>query len=109
MKDRDSRSWIVGEGIPARDHTSQGEERVEATTSGFQLIEARGKGSVVRRFPYVYVGASGDRRIYANEQKERCVFLKKHVVSGLYSRSNFARFVCSCIIVSGPLSLLREP
>jgi hypothetical protein len=52
MKDCDSRrSWIGGEVISSRDHTGQGEERAEATTSGFQLIEARGKGSTIWSFP----------------------------------------------------------
>jgi hypothetical protein len=39
-KDHDSISWIGGEGIPYRDHTSQGEERAEAAAGGFQSIEA---------------------------------------------------------------------
>jgi hypothetical protein len=50
MKDSDSRSWIGGEGIPSRDHTSQGEERAEVVVGGFQRIEVRGKCSVVRVF-----------------------------------------------------------
>jgi hypothetical protein len=52
MKDCDSRSWIGGEGLPSRDHTCQGEERSEEATSGFHLIEARGKGSIIRSMLY---------------------------------------------------------
>jgi hypothetical protein len=60
MKDCDSRSCLGGEGIPYRDHISQGEERLEATTCGFQLIESRGKGSAIQRFSYnIYVRVYG--------------------------------------------------
>jgi hypothetical protein len=34
---------------------------------------------------------------------------QKACSSGSYNRSDFARFVCSCISLSGPLSLLRSP
>jgi hypothetical protein len=57
----------------------------------------------------VYVGISGDKLVYAVLLKERHVHHKKHVRSGLYSRSDFVGFVYDFIFVSGPLSLLREP
>jgi hypothetical protein len=50
MKDDDSISWISGEGSPSRDYIGQVEERTEAAAGGFQLIEARGKCSVVQVF-----------------------------------------------------------
>jgi hypothetical protein len=52
MKDCESRSCLGGEGNPSRDNISQGEERLESTTCGFQLIESRGKGSAIHRFLY---------------------------------------------------------
>jgi hypothetical protein len=47
--------------------------------------------------------------IYMGFLKERCIHLKNHARYGSYNKKNFARFVCSCISLSGPLSLLREP
>jgi hypothetical protein len=37
------------------------------------------------------------------------VYLKNHVVKGLYDKVDLVRFVCSCISLSGPFSLLRGP
>jgi hypothetical protein len=37
------------------------------------------------------------------------VHLKKCVVQGSYDIVYFDKFVCSCISLSGPFSLLREP
>jgi hypothetical protein len=51
-KDCDSRSWIGGEGISFRVHTDQGEDREEVVAGGFQLIEARGKCSIIRKLSY---------------------------------------------------------
>ena len=56
----------------------------------------------------VYTGFSGDRCIYASLLKERRAHLEKHARFGSYNRADFSRFVCSCISLSGPLSLLRE-
>jgi hypothetical protein len=114
MKDYDSRSRIGGEGFPSRDHTGQGEERIEAVAGGFQLTESREKCSIVNGscrtiFPYMYVGASGDMRVYASVTKGRCVHLKNRVVQGSYSGIDCTRFVCSCMSLNGPLSLLQEP
>jgi hypothetical protein len=55
------------------------------------------------------VGFNGDMHIYVGFLKKGCVHLEKHAISGSYSGSNFVKFVCSCISLSGPLSLLREP
>jgi len=57
----------------------------------------------------VYMGFSGDKCVYAALLKERHVHLEKCVKSGLYNRTEFAKFLCNCISLSGPLSLLREP
>jgi hypothetical protein len=80
MKNYDSISSIYEEGIPSRDHTGQGEEIADIAASGFLPIEAIGKGNIIQRFSYVYVGASGYRSVYEGEDKERRVYLEKYVV-----------------------------
>jgi hypothetical protein len=57
----------------------------------------------------MYVGLSGDRHIYASLIKERYIHLEKCARFGSYNRSDFAKFVCNCNSLSGPLSSLREP
>jgi hypothetical protein len=57
----------------------------------------------------MYVGASGDTRVYTCVTKGSRLHLEKHVVEGSYAKANCVRFVCSCISLSGPLSELREP
>jgi hypothetical protein len=47
--------------------------------------------------------------MYAGQLKANHVYLKKSVVQGLYDRVYLAKFVCSCISLSGPFYLLQEP
>jgi hypothetical protein len=56
----------------------------------------------------VYAGLNGDMH-YGGLLKERHIHLENHVRSGSYNRTNFARFVCIFISLSGPLSMLPEP
>jgi hypothetical protein len=35
------------------------------------------------------------------------MYASQRVVQGLYDRADLVRFVCSCISLSGPFSLLR--
>jgi hypothetical protein len=61
------------------------EERVEAASGGFQLIESRGKCSVIQKLVYIiFIHVCGcqwrQARIYMGKLKESCIHLKKNVV-----------------------------
>jgi hypothetical protein len=47
--------------------------------------------------------------MYTSRLKANCVHLKKDVVQGPYDIVDLTRFVCNCISLSGPFSLLWEP
>jgi hypothetical protein len=56
------------------------------------------------------MGHSGDSRVHmqGSQEGESCT-PRKACNSGSYNRSDFARFVCSCISLSGPLSCYGSP
>jgi len=61
MKDRDSRYWIGGEGIPFRGRIGQRGERSGSTIDGFQRKEGTGKIIVIDILLYnifVYIHGS---------------------------------------------------
>jgi hypothetical protein len=62
-----------------------------------------------RVLEFIYKGVSGDMHVYTGLLKEMCVHLGKHAISMPYNRETNSRFVCSCISLSEPLSLLQEP
>jgi hypothetical protein len=47
--------------------------------------------------------------MYTGQLKENRVHLEKRIVHGTYDKVDLARFVCSCIYLSGSFSLLQEP
>jgi hypothetical protein len=55
------------------------------------------------------VRINGDKHIYIGLLKERHIHIEIHAIFGSYNRENFSKFVCSCISLSGPFSLLWEP
>jgi hypothetical protein len=112
MKYCDSISWIGGEGIQSRYHIGQGEENKRQLQVGFswhkieESIVSYGSFHIV--IFYMYVGGNGDNWICVIMTKGM-VHLKMFVVQGLYNEKYYAIFVCSCISLSGPLSMLKEP
>jgi hypothetical protein len=113
MKDCDSRrSWIGGEGLPSKDQVKEKREQRKSQV-GFhrakpqERVESYGVCHTI--LEVVYVDFNGYRRVYVGLLKKRHIHLEKYVKSRLYNRADFARFVSSCISLSGPLSLLREP
>jgi hypothetical protein len=119
-KDCDSRmSWIGGEGLPFRDQVKEKREHRKPQV-GFnranpqERVEPYGVFCTVHEVVYmgfsgymfVYMGFSGYMFVYMGLLKEIHVHLENHAIYGSYNRSNFVRFVCSCIYLSWSLTLL---
>ena len=115
-KDRDSRSWLGGEGLPSRDHACQAEERerAEATTGGFERKKpewsAKSYESFGTSFSYVCVSLSGDSRISTRFCWRIVAYTLGNVpVQGRTTTHALPSLCAMYISLSGPFSLLREP